>query len=113
MPRIRYLSEFELHILLAVQRLGDDAHGGSVMREIEQHSGRRVWIGPLYTSLGKLEAQGIVKTKIGEPLAVRGGRARRHVTLTPAGLRALKDSLAMLDRMRQGLRLLPDAGVRR
>jgi DNA-binding PadR family transcriptional regulator len=83
------------------------------MREIEQYSGRRVWIGPLYTSLAKLEAQGFVKARLGEPLAVRGGRARRHVTLTPAGLRALTDSLARLDRMREGLRLFPTAGVRR
>jgi acetyl-CoA C-acetyltransferase len=52
----RYLSEFELHVLLAVRALGGDAYGGSVRREIEARSGRRVWIGPLYNALGKLDA---------------------------------------------------------
>jgi PadR family transcriptional regulator PadR len=111
--RGRYLYEFELHVLLAIHRLGDDAYGGSVMREIEERSGRRVWIGPLYTSLGKLESAGYVASRIGEPLAVRGGRSRKHVTLTPAGLRALNESLAMLDRMREGVRLRPALGTRR
>ena len=113
MTRARYLSEFELHVLLAIHRLGDDAYGGSVMREIEERSGRTVWIGPLYTSLAKLETNGYVTSTMGEPLAVRGGRSRKHVTLTPAGLRALKASLAMLDRMREGVHLPAAVGTRR
>jgi DNA-binding PadR family transcriptional regulator len=103
--RARYLSEFELHVLLAVSRLGDDAYGGSIRREIELRSTRRVWIGPLYTTLAKLDEQGLVATRMGEPLPVRGGRSRRYYRLTAAGARALRDSLAMLDRMRDGVRL--------
>jgi DNA-binding PadR family transcriptional regulator len=106
--RARYLSEFELHVLLAVSRLGDDAYGGSVRREIEERSGRRVWIGPLYGALGKLGDQGLVTAKMGDPLPVRGGRSRRYYRLTTAGARALRESLAMLDRMREGVRLRPE-----
>jgi PadR family transcriptional regulator PadR len=105
--RARYLSEFELHVLLAVNRLGDDAYGGSIRREIEDRSGRRVWIGPLYTTLAKLDDQRLVATRMGEPLPIRGGRSRRYYRLTAAGGRALRDSLAMLDRMRDGVRLRP------
>jgi PadR family transcriptional regulator PadR len=108
--RTRYLSEFELHVLLAVSRLGDDAYGGSVRREIEARSGRRVWIGPLYATLAKLGDQGLVSAKMGDPLPVRGGRSRRYYRLTAAGSRALRDSLAMLDRMRDGVRLRPEPG---
>ena len=110
MVRARYLSEFELHVLLAVSRLGDDAYGGSVRREIEERSGRRVWIGPLYSALGKLGDQGLVSAKMGDPLPVRGGRSRRYYRLTAAGARALRESLAMLDRMREGVRLRPEPG---
>lgn len=110
MARARYLSELELHVLLAVSRLGDDAYGGSVRREIEDRSGRRVWIGPLYTTLARLGDQGLVTAQMGEPLPVRGGRSRRYYRLTPAGARALRDSLAMLDRMRDGVRLRPEPG---
>jgi PadR family transcriptional regulator PadR len=107
-PRTRYLSEFELHVLLAVNRLGDDAYGGSIRREIEDRSGRRVWIGPLYTALAKLDDQGLVTARLGEPLPVRGGRSRRYYRLSVGGARVLRDSLAMLDRMRDGVRLRPE-----
>jgi PadR family transcriptional regulator, regulatory protein PadR len=110
MSRARYLSEFELHILLAVSRLGDDAYGGSIRREIEDRSGRRVWIGPLYTTLAKLDDHGLVATRMGDPLPVRGGRSRRYYRLTMSGVRALRESLAMLDRMRDGVRLRPEPG---
>ena len=113
MPRARYLSEFELYVLLAIHRLGDDAYGGTIMREIEACSGRRVWIGPLYTSLAKLETRRLLHADVGEPLPLRGGRSRRYYALTAAGTRALKESLAMLDRMRDGVRLRPDLGTRR
>jgi PadR family transcriptional regulator PadR len=108
--RTRYLSEFELHVLLAVQRLGDEAYGGSIRREIEQRSGRQVWIGPLYSALAKLSDQGFVDAKLGDPLPVRGGRSRRYYRLTTTGARALRESLAMLDRMREGARLRPEPG---
>src|SRR5688500_8387268 len=110
MARARYLSEFELHVLLAVGRLGDSAYGGSIRREIEARSGRRGWVGPLYTTLAKPDAQGLVRAAMGDPLPVRGGRSRRYYHLTAAGSRALRESLAMLDRMRDGLRLRPEPG---
>ena len=96
----RYLSEFELHVLLAVQALGDDAYGGSVRREIESRCRRQVWIGPLYTTLGRLEDLELLSGTLGEPLPIRGGRSRRYYRLTAAGKRAVRHSLAMLDRMR-------------
>jgi DNA-binding PadR family transcriptional regulator len=110
MARARYLSEFELHLLLAVNRLGDDAYGATIRREVEDRSGRRVWIGPLYTALAKLSDLGLVAARMGDPLPVRGGRSRRYYRLTAAGSRALRASLAMLDRMRDGLRLRAEPG---
>ena len=107
MPTARYLSEFELHVLLAVRALGQGAYGGSVRREIEERSGRRVWIGPLYSALEKLESHALLEGTVGEPLPVRGGRARRYYRLTAEGTRALRHSLAMLDRMREGAGLQP------
>jgi PadR family transcriptional regulator, regulatory protein PadR len=108
--RTRYLSEFELHVLLAVNRLGDDAYGGTIRREIEARSGRRVWIGPLYTTLARLGDRGLVATRMGDPLPIRGGRSRRYFRLTAGGARTLRDSLAMLDRMRDGTRLRTEPG---
>ncbi len=102
-PRARYLSEFELHVLLAVQRLGDDAYGGSIRREIEARSSRRVWIGPLYATLAKLDDHELVATRMGEPIPVRGGRSRRYYRLTAAGRRALGVELESWRRFAAGL----------
>ena len=99
-----------MHVLLAISRLGEDAYGGSIRREIEERSTRRVWIGPLYATLAKLDDHGLVAARMGEPLPVRGGRSRRYYRLTAAGARALRESLAMLDRMRDGARLRPEPG---
>ena len=102
MPPSRYLSEFELHVLLAVRALDRTAYGGSIRREIASRSGRQVWIGPLYSALGKLEEQGLLAATMGDPLPVPGGRSRRYFRITSRGDSALRQSLAMLDKMREG-----------
>src|SRR5262245_66562451 len=50
MPEPVYLGEFEQLVLLAVLRLGADASGAAVARELEQQAGRRVSRGALYTT---------------------------------------------------------------
>jgi len=106
-PPARYLSELELHVMLAVAALADEAYGGSVRRAIEARAGRRVWAGPLYAALAKLEDQGLLASALGDPLPVRGGRSRRYYRLTASGARALRESVAMFDRMREGTPLSP------
>ena len=102
MPPSRYLSEFELHVLLAVRALDQQAYGGSIRREIAHRSGRQVWIGPLYSALTKLEEQGLLTATMGAPLPVPGGRSRRYFRMTARGESALRQSLTMLDKMREG-----------
>jgi PadR family transcriptional regulator len=96
------LSELDLFVLLALERLGEDAYGVTVRREIEQRSGRRAWIGPVYGALDRLVRRGFVESWLSDALPVRGGRARKHFRITKPGERAVRDSLAMLDRMRAG-----------
>jgi PadR family transcriptional regulator len=91
MPRA-LLTDFELMILLAVLRLGDDAYGVPVAREIEQTGGRPVVLAAVYTALDRLERNGLVSSRLGEPSAARGGRAKRFFDVTPQGLRAVKQT---------------------
>ena len=84
------LGEFEQLVLLALVRLGPDAYGATVRREIEEHAGREVSISAVYTTLERLEQKGLVRSRIGEPTPERGGRRRRHFELLPLGARALK-----------------------
>src|SRR6201995_4759611 len=97
----------ELSALLAVARLVDDAYGLEVRRELLDRTGRDYSIGAVYTTLQRLEDKGFLKSHSSEPLPVRGGRSRRHFTLTGAGQRALREA------ERNAAALWSGAGARR
>jgi PadR family transcriptional regulator PadR len=86
------LTDFELMLLLAVLRLGEDAYGVSVAREIETVTGRVVLLGAVYATLNRLETARLVTSAIGEPTAERGGRAKKYFRITREGVRAVKDT---------------------
>lgn len=98
-----FLGEFEQVVLLAVLRLEADAYGSAVSREIEERAGRSVSRGALYVTLDRLEQKGFLSSRLGDPTPSRGGRAKRYLRVTPAGLRALRASRATLERLWQGL----------
>ena len=85
-----YLTDFELMILLAVLRLGDEAYGVPIAREIETTGGRAVVLAAVYAALDRLENNGLVSSAIGEPTPERGGRAKRYFRVTTAGLRSVR-----------------------
>ena len=97
------LGEFEQLILLALMRLGPDAYGATVRREIEEHAGREVSISAVYTTLDRLERKGLVRSRIGAPTPERGGRRRRHFELLPLGARSLRDAYRALTGMTAGI----------
>jgi DNA-binding PadR family transcriptional regulator len=97
------LGEFEQLILLALMRLGPDAYGATVRREIEEHAGREVSISAVYTTLERLEQKGLIRSRIGAPTPERGGRRRRHFELLPLGARSLRDAYRALTGMTAGI----------
>ena len=95
-----FLGDFELTVLLAILRLGDEAYGAEVLREIEQRTGRSVPGGALYITLDRMESKRLIKSRLGDPSANRGGRPRRYVTVTEKGFAAVRESRdAMLSMM--------------
>lgn len=105
------LGEFEQLALLAVMRLGDDAHGASIQRELEATAGREASISAIYITLTRMEKKGLVGSWLGEPSDVRGGKARRHFRVEPAGALALDRSRASLLKMWKGIEgQIADAG---
>jgi PadR family transcriptional regulator, regulatory protein PadR len=91
-----YLGELEHLLLLIVLRLGGDAYANPIGDELETAAGRRIARGALYTALERLEVKGCLRSTMGEPLPERGGRARRYFSVTPTGLRALRNSRRVL-----------------
>lgn len=80
------IGEFEYLLIAATLRLGEEAYGASIRREVEEATERPCSIGSLYTTLDRLEAKGLVTTWMGEATAQRGGRAKRMVSVTAKGV---------------------------
>ncbi|MEJ2540212.1 MAG: helix-turn-helix transcriptional regulator [Gemmatimonadota bacterium] len=106
MGREGYLGEFEQMLLLAALRLGDDAYGAAMSQELEERVGRRVSRGAVYVTLDRLEAKGLLRSSMSSPRPERGGRRRRVVTVTEAGVEALQESRRALQTLWEGVEAL-------
>lgn len=103
----KHLGEFEIVVLLAALRLGeDDAYAVSIVDEIHDTASRVVQRAAVYVALRRLEDKGLVSTRLGPPVPERGGKARRLVKVEPEGLRALRSSVDSMRRMASGLETL-------
>lgn len=97
------LGELEQVVLLSVLRLGEDGYGVSIKDEIQRATRRDLTLGTIHKTLVRLEAKGLVESRLGEATPQRGGRAKRHYRVTPDGLKSLRASLRALRRMAEGL----------
>jgi DNA-binding PadR family transcriptional regulator len=86
----RFLTDFELMVMLAVLRVRDDAYGVPIAREIEQTGRRSVTLAAVYLALDRLRQNGLVACRLGDPTPERGGRAKKFFSITPDGLRAIR-----------------------
>ena len=105
MPKGDSLGEFEILVLAAVERLGDQAYAVTIRNELESRARRNAALGAIHAALDRLADKGYVAFRVSEPLPIPGGRARKYSRVTPAGRRALQRSIESLARMLDGLRL--------
>jgi DNA-binding PadR family transcriptional regulator len=102
MPRPA-LGEFEQIVLLAVLRLGNAAYAPAILDEILCRTGNPASPGSMYVTLDRLEAKGLLRSRLADANAARGGRQRRYVTVTAHGLHQLRASRAGLLALWRGL----------
>lgn len=93
------LGVLEEQIIVAVLRTRDDAYGMHVRREIERVTGRELAIGAVYATLDRLEAKGLLAST----RAPGDGASRRVFAVSRAGARALAETVAMRERLWQGI----------
>jgi PadR family transcriptional regulator PadR len=98
-----YLGEFEHLLLLAVLRLGEEAYGVSLRQTLRERAGRDASFGAIYSTLRRLEQKGLVRSSLGDPEPVRGGRGKKYVALTPRGQLAVRSAHRAMRRMADGL----------
>jgi DNA-binding PadR family transcriptional regulator len=97
------LGEFEYLLLTASVRLGDDAYGAAIRREIESITGRRCSVGALQITLDRLEKKGLLKTWMGDAAPHRGGRAKRMVKVNAEGVEAATSFYNRIAQMSRGV----------
>ena len=93
------LGHFELLVLLALLRQGDEAYGVPIANAIAESTGKQVILASVYNTLERLEEKGLVRSAMGDPTPARGGRAKRYFSITTAGMRevrAAKKALTVL-----------------
>jgi PadR family transcriptional regulator len=98
-----HLGELEQLVLLALARLGEDAYGVAVQREIVLRAGRHPSFATVYTTLARLEDKGLIGSQLGESSPERGGRRKKYFVMRAAGRRALLASLDAVRGMTRGL----------
>lgn len=106
MSRRSYLGEMELMVLLAVVRLGDEAYGVPISKELLILAGREVALGSIYAALDRLEQKSFVTSSLGDPTPERGGRAKRYFRVTATGVRALRMTRGALTNLWSGIPVL-------
>lgn len=97
------LGNFELMVLLAVLRVGEDAYGVPIAEELEEKSGRDVLLSSVYAALDRLETKGLVSSSLGEATPERGGRAKRYFKVTARGLREVRETQRTLVKLWRGV----------
>ena len=101
--------ELEEQVVLALLRLDGDSYAVPVADELKRVTGREVSPATAYMVMRRLQTEGLVTSRVGEPDPVRGGRPRRFYTVdTDAVLPILRSSRSAMLALWDGLEPLLD-----
>jgi DNA-binding PadR family transcriptional regulator len=99
-----YLGEFEQLVLLAILRLGPRATGSAIRAAVEEGGRRTVWIGAVHTTLERLDAKGLVRSRLVADPHADADRRRKVYAIEPAGRTAIAHAHDTWVRMTRGLK---------
>lgn len=100
---MKHLGSLEQLLMLATARLGDEAHGLAIRRELERSMDRTVSPGAVYTTMDRLARHGLVAGRISDETPETGGRPRKFYRLTPRGARVLAENYERLTKLGRGM----------
>jgi PadR family transcriptional regulator PadR len=111
MPRDS-LGDVEHLVLVALVHLEGESYAVPIMKEIARRAGRDLARPAVYIALKRLEAKGLLTSRVGAATPERGGRAKRLFKLTKAGARQLREARAAFVNMWADAEHLIDGAVR-
>jgi hypothetical protein len=77
------LESFEILVVMAALKLGDNVCGARIRQEIERCRGEEVNTGQFYSTMARLEQVQYLKTRKAEKVPGERGRPRRFATVIP------------------------------
>jgi len=92
------LGSFEELVLLMVAVLHEQAYGVAIRDELLERLDRKVHISAVHSCLNRLEKKGFIRSEMGRPTSVRGGRRKRLFTLTSSGKDAVRQTREVRER---------------
>jgi DNA-binding PadR family transcriptional regulator len=84
------LTRLEEAILISVLKLGDEAYGVPINREVSTIFDKTYTLGGLYFALDQLVRKEYLMKRVSDPMPKRGGRSKSFYRLTPEGKGALE-----------------------
>jgi DNA-binding PadR family transcriptional regulator len=94
------LQHFELHVLVAMLRLGGDTYSVPLVLALEKRLGKPVAQAAVFIALSRLEKKGLVTSRLDE---TQGGRARRYFKPTRQGVALVRETRLEHVRLWRGL----------
>ncbi len=92
---MKELTKAEEVLLLAIWRLGENAYGVTIRKQVADVTGKVYAYGTLYGLLDQLSNKDYVEKILGEPSPERGGRSKTYYRLSPTGIASLKSAIEM------------------
>jgi PadR family transcriptional regulator PadR len=89
---MKLLSRIEEIVLLAVLRLGADAYGLTICREVGRVTEKEWLVGAIYAPLARLHKNGHIEIRPGPPGSDTVENRRVYYQVTPRGLDALEET---------------------
>jgi PadR family transcriptional regulator, regulatory protein PadR len=93
------LGEFEELTLLAVRAHGEPTYAVPIQQFVEKAAGRNVSMGAIYAALERLVTKGHLKSQVGEATRQRGGKRKRLFSITPLGMRTIRNLREVRERI--------------
>ncbi len=100
---MKLLSSHDEILLLAILKLGADAYGVTIRREVSRVTGKDWSIGAIYDPLYRLEKRNFVESWLSDPTRERGGRSKRIFKVRKKGLKALLEHKQVRENLWQGV----------
>ena len=93
------LGEFEELVLLVIAASHLNAYSVVICDELTEQTGRIVRLGVVHSVLNRLEEKGLIKSKLGQATASRGGKRKRLYQISGAGKAAVIMSKDIRDQL--------------